>query len=58
MRREVQLLLDVLASLARSIEQQQQQQQVGPLARRVALLLVHVGLNEQAQRLGQLLGGS
>jgi hypothetical protein len=56
-RREVQPLLDVLASLARSIEQQQQQQ-VGPLARRVALLLVHVGLNEQAQRLGQLLGGS
>jgi hypothetical protein len=57
-RREVQPLLDVLASLARSIEQQQQQQQVWPLARRVALLLVHVGLNEQAQRLGQLMGGS
>jgi hypothetical protein len=58
--REVQPLLDVLASLARSIEQQQQQQQqqqqLGPLARRVALLLVHVGLPEQAQRLGQLIG--
>jgi hypothetical protein len=57
--REVQPLLDVLASLARSVEQQQQQQQqVGPLARRVVLLLVHVGLNEQAQRLRSLLGSS
>jgi hypothetical protein len=56
--REVQPLLDVLLSLARSIEQQQQQQQLTPLARRVALLLVHVGLSEQAQRLGQLIGGT
>lgn len=74
--REAQSLLDVLASLARSIEAQQQKQQGGATAaaggpaaavggtalasyaRRVALLLVHVGLQEQAQRLGQLFPAS
>jgi hypothetical protein len=42
----------VAALLLQSGITKQQQLYVGQLARRVALLLVHVGLNEQAQRLG------
>lgn len=52
--REAQSLLEVVASLGRSVEQQQQRQAtavVSGYARRVAGLLQHLGQQEQAQRL-------
>eukprot|EP00878_Enallax_costatus_P028075 GHUV01030282.1.p1 GENE.GHUV01030282.1~~GHUV01030282.1.p1 ORF type:complete len:220 (-),score=0.33 GHUV01030282.1:743-1402(-) len=58
--REAQSLIDVLGSLARSVEQGLGKSGHGQglgaagLAARVVPLLVHVGLREQAQRLGQL----
>jgi hypothetical protein len=56
--REAQSLLEVIASLGRSVEQAVQRQQPGATgyARRVAALLQHLGQTDQAQRL-QALGG-
>lgn len=56
---EAKSLLEVMSSLGRSVEQQQQQQgpaaaAAGQYARRVAALLQHLGLREQAQRLQAL----
>ena len=56
--REAQSLVEVVSSLGRSVEQQQQRQQGGValagFARRVAALLQHLGLQDQAQRLQNL----
>lgn len=55
--REAQSLLDVVTSLGRSVEQQQQRQggpAVAGFARRVSVLLQHLGLQEQALRLQAL----
>lgn len=51
--REAQSLLEVVASLGRSVEQAVQRQQPGAVgyARRVAALLQHLGQTDQAQRL-------
>lgn len=55
--REAQSLLEVVASLGRSIEQRHSQgggASIGGYASRVAVLLQHLGLSEQAQRLAVL----